>query len=227
MILRHHAALALTGIPELHARAFQTVADQWRTVILCRAVGVFATGLIEEGYASKGFHNKAKSCNWGPMAGFVLDDPRFTKVGGTVAKQEGQRGDLQYAIAHGAMEVPLFISEKRRQWLLRRGLISNMFGDVTRFTSTIFIRSVAPNFEIPLRLDFRLKRARPEGRNKTCGRLHTGRKIARVRAQRRCRIRMAGRRSSRCVIRVARLLQPITARRRLVITIFLACGHDG
>ncbi len=163
MFARDHAALALTGIPQLHAQAFQTVADQWRTVILCRAVGIYATGLIEEGYASKGFHNKAKSCNWGPMAGFVLDDPRFTKVGGTVAKQEGQREDLLHAIEQGAREVPLFISENRRRWLLRSGLISNMFGDVTRFASTIFIRSVAPNFEIPLRLDFRLKRARPQG----------------------------------------------------------------
>jgi hypothetical protein len=86
-------------------------------MISSRAVGKWATGLILEGYASKGFHNKAKSCNWGPMAGFVLADPRFTK-----ANEPGpQTRALQQASAHGALEVPLYISELRRRWLLRNG----------------------------------------------------------------------------------------------------------
>jgi hypothetical protein len=32
-------------------------------MIASRAVGKYATGLILEGYASKGFHNKANSCS--------------------------------------------------------------------------------------------------------------------------------------------------------------------
>ena len=115
MILRGQSACDKTGIPALHADAFQEVADGTDTVIASRAVGIYATGLILEGYASKGFHNKAKSCNWGPMAGFVLDDPRFTKVGGTEKGQKEQREALLHAIDERAVEVPLYISDDRRQ----------------------------------------------------------------------------------------------------------------
>lgn len=123
MILRGQAACDKTGIPLLHAQAFQEVANETDTVIASRAVGIYATGLILEGYASKGFHNKAKSCNWGPMAGFVLDDPKFTKVGGTAKGQAGQIDALQHAIEEGATAVPLYISENRRKWLVDKTLI--------------------------------------------------------------------------------------------------------
>jgi hypothetical protein len=49
------------------------------TVISCREVGQVCTGLIEDGYALKGFRVDTKSCNWGPMAGFVCMDPRLNK----------------------------------------------------------------------------------------------------------------------------------------------------
>ncbi len=55
-----------------------------------------------ESYASKGFHVKSKSCNWGPMAGFVLSDPRFTKTGSEREAMEGQRKEVQKAIKGGA-----------------------------------------------------------------------------------------------------------------------------
>jgi hypothetical protein len=118
-----NAACELTGIPPLHAEAFQEVADQKNCMISSRAVGRYATGPILEGYASKGFHNKAKSCNWGPMAGFVLNDPRFTKVGGTEAGQTGQKKALEKAVEEGATAVPLFISDARRRWLEKNALI--------------------------------------------------------------------------------------------------------
>jgi hypothetical protein len=110
-------ACQLTGIPELHAEAFQEVADATRWVIASRAVGKYATGLILESYASKGFHNKAKSCNWGPMAGFVLVDPRFTKVGGSEAGQKEQAKALEHAFHEKASAVPVYISDERLQWL--------------------------------------------------------------------------------------------------------------
>ena len=69
-----------TGISDEHAgKAFQKVADNWHNVIISRAVGKACLGPIREGYASKSFHVKAKSCNWGPMAGFLLEDKRLTK----------------------------------------------------------------------------------------------------------------------------------------------------
>lgn len=114
-MVRGDDACALTGIPQQHAEVFQAVASATGCMISSRAVGKYATGLILEGYASKGFHNKAKSCNWGPMAGFVLADPRFTKAPELVKQAQA----LKDAQSHGAVQVPVVISEARRRWLLQ------------------------------------------------------------------------------------------------------------
>jgi hypothetical protein len=115
-------ALELTGTYAKHSTAFQQVADRMECMISSRAVGKYATGLLEEGYSTKGFHNKAKSSNWGPMAGFVLSDPRFTKRGGSQAAREAQRRDIFKAFGAGTTEVPLYISEKRRKDLMQAPL---------------------------------------------------------------------------------------------------------
>lgn len=156
MILRGREACELTGIPYLHAGAFQEVADRTGNVIASRAVGIYATGLILEGYASKGFHNKAKSCNWGPMAGFVLDDPRFTKVGNTAKGVSEQTDALNHAIHDGAQEVPLYISDDRRQWLNKKRL----FTLIDRDSDMYLVNAISP---WGLQLNFRLSRSKPEG----------------------------------------------------------------
>lgn len=104
-----------TGVPQSHAAAFQKVADDTNTVIMSRAVGMYATGLINENYSSKGFHNKAKSCDWGPAAGFVLDDPRLTKRGPSGA--QAQRNDLEHAYDDGATTESVYITRDRVDWL--------------------------------------------------------------------------------------------------------------
>ncbi|MGC4081984.1 MAG: anthrax toxin-like adenylyl cyclase domain-containing protein [Vicinamibacterales bacterium] len=109
-MLRGDVAVLETGMPLQHGRVFQMVADQTRCVISSRAVGKMATGLLLESYATKGFHNKAKSCPWGPMAGFVMADPRFTKNPDT----QGQRTDL--IKSHGG-EIQLYITDERRKAL--------------------------------------------------------------------------------------------------------------
>jgi hypothetical protein len=68
-----------TGFVLQHAKACQAVAQRVNTIILFREPGRLARGLIEENYNMKGFRIDTKSCNWGPMAGFVCVDPRFTK----------------------------------------------------------------------------------------------------------------------------------------------------
>ena len=118
--------VALTGIPISHMQAFQIVANATKCLIMSRAVGIACTGLIEEGYSSKGFHVKAKSCDWGPMAGFVLADPNLTK---RVGESEKQKEDLVHAIQDwGATTTPLYISEARRCELLARGKIRRIGG---------------------------------------------------------------------------------------------------
>ena len=128
--IRGDAALELTGMVSSHAEVFAKVANGSDCVILSRAVGIYATGLLEENYASKGFHNKAKSCNWGPMAGFVLNDPRFTKVGGSEGGRQGQAKALDKAFDWGAEAVPVYISERRRRWLMKEGVVR--FADGSR-----------------------------------------------------------------------------------------------
>jgi len=113
------AALQKTGMPQSHAACFQAVANKTRCVVSSRAVGVYATGLLLESYATKGFHNKAKSCDWGPMAGFVLADPTFTKRGTSLDAMGAQAADLQKALHHGGGEIPIYITDRRRGELER------------------------------------------------------------------------------------------------------------
>ncbi|MBB6096130.1 hypothetical protein HNQ60_005021 [Povalibacter uvarum] len=116
------AALEATGTLPAHSDAFQAITDENKCVISSRSVGKYATGLLRDGYATKGFHNKAKSCNWGPMAGFVLSDPRFTKRGDSREAMEEQRKDIVKAFKEGSGEVPVYITESRRVELLRPAL---------------------------------------------------------------------------------------------------------
>lgn len=103
-----------SGIPREHSNVFRKVARETDTIIASREVGVYATGLIREGYATKGYHVKAKSCNWGPMAGFVLADPALGKKG-TSGKAKGwQLSKINAAIKAGSIVVPLVISNARR-----------------------------------------------------------------------------------------------------------------
>jgi hypothetical protein len=112
------AATDKTGMPREHGECFQYVANQTRCVISSRAVGIYATGLLRESYATKGFHNKAKSCDWGPMAGFVLTDPSFTKRGTSPDAMKAQAADLVKAQHEGSSEVPIFITDRRRNELV-------------------------------------------------------------------------------------------------------------
>ena len=117
MIKNTFSACDRSGMPFEHAQCFQNIADFNSTIIASRSVGKWATGLIRESYASKGFHVKAKSCNWGPMAGFVMADPRFSKKGTSQAAVTDQADKVRSAIEHGAQTTPLYISELRRQAL--------------------------------------------------------------------------------------------------------------
>src|SRR5215470_14775809 len=146
-------AYALTGIPASHGEVFQATANASECMISSRAVGKYATGLILESYASKGFHNKAKSCNWGPMAGFVLADPRFTKAP-EVGKQAKSLRDAEH---HGAKEVPVLISETRRRWLLENNCMRPFS---SRTANTHYYWAASPQGEMMM---FVLNRAQNVG----------------------------------------------------------------
>lgn len=119
------AARELVGFLAQHAAAFKDVARRNNCIIMCRAPGVFVPGLVSEGYASKGFHNKAKSCNWGPMAGFVNMYARFSKAGLTEEGYKKQTEAVRSAFMEGASPIHLHISENRINWLKRLGYIKD------------------------------------------------------------------------------------------------------
>lgn len=114
------------GIPRDHAEAFLGAADYGNSVILTRTPGISCGGLLAEAYDGKCFHIKGKSCNWGPMAGFVCLDPLLNKNGiwgalGNLSshyksftnKYEGNTAGVQH----------IKISASRLAWLTNKGYI--------------------------------------------------------------------------------------------------------
>jgi hypothetical protein len=69
------------GFPEKVTQAFLNTADTVNSVVMSRVPGGAATTLINEGYDLKGMFIKVKSCDWGPMAGFVCELLPFNKKG--------------------------------------------------------------------------------------------------------------------------------------------------
>lgn len=73
--------LLTEGFPTKVLKAFQKAADELNCVIWSRVPGKACTTLIDEGYNLKPFYVHGKSCNWGPMAGFVCQLPALNKKG--------------------------------------------------------------------------------------------------------------------------------------------------
>jgi hypothetical protein len=69
------------GFPDIVIDAFTETAEKLDAVVLSRVPGPASTQLIDEGHALKSFYVHGKSCNWGPMAGFVCQMPAFNKRG--------------------------------------------------------------------------------------------------------------------------------------------------
>jgi hypothetical protein len=114
---------ATAGFPPSHVAAFQRVAHQYRCAIASRELNPLCTDLILEDYAAKPFEIKAKTCDWGPAAGFVCEEPRLTK--GRRADEKGQKDqahDIEHAFELKAQCVPLFLSEARFSRLTERKL---------------------------------------------------------------------------------------------------------
>lgn len=129
-------ACSTTGFLEPHAVACEGVAEQLQCIILFREPGVLASGLIEEQYSMKGFRIDTKSCNWGPMSGFVCVDPRLTKSSKYITRnaewtQEALSGHIVEKYFGDVTDpdwvadvMPIVISKKRITYLSNQNLIS-------------------------------------------------------------------------------------------------------
>jgi hypothetical protein len=69
------------GFPDFMVLAFLNTAKATKTIVSSRLPGGVGTELIEAGYDLKGFQIKAKSCDWGPMGGFICQLPFLNKEG--------------------------------------------------------------------------------------------------------------------------------------------------
>ncbi|EKU96510.1 Anthrax toxin LF subunit [Leptolyngbya sp. PCC 7375] len=126
------------GFPKQASEAFQKAADELNCVIWSRVPGKACTTLIDEGYNLKPFYVHGKSCNWGPMAGFVCQLPAFNKTGASKMAYNLKEhiNSLVWLVAIRATErekdkvadslfLPLAISDKRKQELLNSGFLPN------------------------------------------------------------------------------------------------------
>ena len=89
----------------------QGVADSLNHYILFRECGKQNVGLIEENYAMKSSRLHAKSCDWGPMAGFVCMDPRLNKKAGDKGTLGLNKRENEAALAGAAEYVDPSLGE--------------------------------------------------------------------------------------------------------------------
>lgn len=134
-----HEKLVEEGFPLKVSRAFQKTADELNCVIWSRVPGKACTTLIDEGYNLKPFYVHGKSCNWGPMAGFVCQLPALNKGGASkmdynlkehknslkwlaeIKKREKNEPDK----VAGSLFLPLVISDARKQELIDKDFLPN------------------------------------------------------------------------------------------------------
>ncbi|WP_163834308.1 anthrax toxin-like adenylyl cyclase domain-containing protein [Spartinivicinus ruber] len=116
----------------LYGDEIQTVANRHKTVLVVRAPNQHSIGLLQEGYASKNFHIKAKSSTGGPTAGFVVTDPLLSKVRGqgtaAIAKQQKT---INEALKKGAKAIQIELSDHRIEYLISNKLIETVSSTAT------------------------------------------------------------------------------------------------
>ncbi|MGQ5524173.1 anthrax toxin-like adenylyl cyclase domain-containing protein [Chitinimonas sp. PSY-7] len=136
-----------TGVVTQHLISLQQVAHDHNCIIGIRPVDKMATGLIEESHPTKGFHIKGKSASWGPQAGLICVDQRYSKLENTPDQIEKFNYQTQQCIKDGyAVAVPLVISANRLHALQEAGLIGERSRENTQ--GVITFSAKAPSGQI-------------------------------------------------------------------------------
>lgn len=136
-----------TGIVPAHLIPLQRVASEHNCIIGIRPVDKLATALIEAGHPTKGFHIKGKSASWGPQAGFICVEQRFSKLENASPERIAKFNlQTQACIAEGhAAAVPLEVSQSRLHALFEQGLIDKLSPENPRGVS--HLRASGPGGE--------------------------------------------------------------------------------
>lgn len=127
------------GIPNEHALAFLEASRNTNCIVVTRVPGEACKGLLEEKYDCKGFHIKGKSCNWGPMAGFICLDPLLNKNGVSGAAKNAHYHYISLTTAYEgeakAGVTQICISDKRLEEL-QGNFIENISSSASLSAST-------------------------------------------------------------------------------------------
>lgn len=108
----------------LYSQAFKRTANKYNVIIGVRAPNPLGETLLKEGFPSKNFHMKAKSSPTGPTAGFIAEDPIYSKVSPSAYKK--QRASIDKAKALGSESIDLFISKSRINELIDTGNLNSL-----------------------------------------------------------------------------------------------------
>ncbi|NTS75646.1 hypothetical protein HR060_02095 [Catenovulum sp. SM1970] len=83
------------GMTKLDMQACVKAAETLGEVIMFRSTGKWSLRWLERNHPSKNFHLKGKSADWGPQAGFVPLEGRFSKkVGNLSAENKSTKANL-------------------------------------------------------------------------------------------------------------------------------------
>lgn len=111
----------------LYVEAFKRVAKKYNVVLGIRAPNPLGESLLRENHPSKNFHMKAKSSPSGPTAGFIAENPIYSKVSRTAYKKQSDY--IAAAINKGAKALPLKISRLRIEELVAAEVLIHLGQD--------------------------------------------------------------------------------------------------
>nr|ELA0225361.1 RHS repeat protein [Klebsiella aerogenes] len=111
----------------LYSPAFKRTAKKYNVIIGIRDPNPLGETLLKEGFPSKNFHMKAKSSPTGPTAGFIAEDPIYSKVSPSEYKK--QKASIDKAKALGSKSISLSISNSRVNELIDTGNLNALGGN--------------------------------------------------------------------------------------------------
>ncbi len=89
-------AIARSNMVPSHAEAFARVAHARNEIVLARPVNADSTALILNHAGTKSMHVKGKSADWGPHAGYIPVDQRYSKLAFDKKKEKRLEKSRQY-----------------------------------------------------------------------------------------------------------------------------------
>ncbi len=115
-----------TGIVTSHLQPLEKLASQTNCIIAIRPVEKIATQLIMAGHPTKNLHIKGKSASWGPQAGMICVNQKFSKLEASDQKTIDQFNTCvrQCLQLNHACSVQLSVSKAHLNYLLNQGLLA-------------------------------------------------------------------------------------------------------